>query len=390
MITGMAFEQLIDAMDCKQSFRNAGYHVDLSFGFYLRMGGFYAQDDRDSKPYQLDWRQAYVKVTDHQIRIPRALSTSLSDTTKNGVLVKTITCLQALWFFVRCIARISADLPMSQLELSTIAYVVVSLLTYLCWWHKPLDVTERKLIRRSAKGCWEIVGEEELLLGHDAIEGVKKCERTNFARPTQVVDSAKDADIRSAAGSSRQDNIRIRNMDSRFLWPAEGDTSEGKWSKWFFDTLYHFASRFLVGSMVSMLAGLVFGGIQVCAWNFHFPSRIESLLWQACTLVITFVHVFAFSSYLVTNLLNSVFGGPKPWSWLTAGHEQPESIGERHSQRSQGSKKSPQVSTPSSGSASPTSTSVVLQRTCSTRTTPSGNYSSFTQWCSHLLWSCTV
>jgi len=49
-------------------------------------------------------------------------------------------CLQAIWFCVQCILRGFQGLPITLLELNTLAHSICALVVYVLWWRKPLDV----------------------------------------------------------------------------------------------------------------------------------------------------------------------------------------------------------------------------------------------------------
>jgi hypothetical protein len=55
-------------------------------------------------------------------------------------------CVQSIWLIVQSIARVSAGLPITQLELATMALVFCALLMYTLWWDKPFGVERRVTI----------------------------------------------------------------------------------------------------------------------------------------------------------------------------------------------------------------------------------------------------
>lgn len=55
-------------------------------------------------------------------------------------LLKTLTCMQAVWLVVQTIARAIEGRPVSELEVTTCSYVVCALITYAFWWKKPYGV----------------------------------------------------------------------------------------------------------------------------------------------------------------------------------------------------------------------------------------------------------
>ncbi len=59
---------------------------------------------------------------------------------KSDGLVKSIAAVQAVCLAVQCIARTVQGLEATPLEISTIAYIPISLLSYGFWWCEPFNV----------------------------------------------------------------------------------------------------------------------------------------------------------------------------------------------------------------------------------------------------------
>lgn len=51
-----------------------------------------------------------------------------------------ITIAQALWFTLNCIFRFVQGLFVTTLELTTLSFILVFLVTSYCWYHKPMDI----------------------------------------------------------------------------------------------------------------------------------------------------------------------------------------------------------------------------------------------------------
>ncbi|KAJ3859486.1 hypothetical protein EV359DRAFT_68112 [Lentinula novae-zelandiae] len=64
----------------------------------------------------------------------------------NG-LSKSVVVVQVTFFLVNCIARKIQRLPVTLLEVTTVAHTLCSLLAYAFWWNKPLSVSHPTLIR---------------------------------------------------------------------------------------------------------------------------------------------------------------------------------------------------------------------------------------------------
>ncbi|KAJ7730098.1 hypothetical protein DFH07DRAFT_945486 [Mycena maculata] len=55
-------------------------------------------------------------------------------------LSKGVALAQGLWFVTQCLARVSQRLPITHLEVSTLAFAVTNVFIWSMWWYKALDV----------------------------------------------------------------------------------------------------------------------------------------------------------------------------------------------------------------------------------------------------------
>jgi hypothetical protein len=92
-------------------------------------------------------------------------------------LVKTITCIQVIWFCSQSIARISNSMAISLLELNTFAHCVSAFFIYGFWWHKPYDVTSHTFLQSKML--------DFLFLRRTAVEA---CRQPGHVQGTGVVD----------------------------------------------------------------------------------------------------------------------------------------------------------------------------------------------------------
>lgn len=83
----------------------------------------------------------------HPDIIPDLSKSSITDRTRASSLGKAILLAQITWFCTNCAARVGQGLPLSLLEITTVAHSLCTLLTYLLWWSKPLNVAEPTVIR---------------------------------------------------------------------------------------------------------------------------------------------------------------------------------------------------------------------------------------------------
>jgi hypothetical protein len=70
----------------------------------------------------------------------------VKDKSKESSFTKLVVFVQAAWFCLSCIARISQRLPVSLLELNTFAHALYTLIVYVLWWKKPLNIEQPLLI----------------------------------------------------------------------------------------------------------------------------------------------------------------------------------------------------------------------------------------------------
>jgi len=78
--------------------------------------------------------------------LPDISREAIRDKSKADALAKVLVITQAGWMILQCIMRFVYKLPVTALELNTLAHAVCALLVYALWWEKPLDVSEPTLL----------------------------------------------------------------------------------------------------------------------------------------------------------------------------------------------------------------------------------------------------
>ena len=115
------------------------------------MGGFRLDGvDNEGRRYLPDW-QGEALITPKGIEvllvhaphlIPDISVEEIMDKSKADGLAKALLVWQVLWFCINCGSRLAQRLPLSLLEVSTIAHGASTLITYCFWWKKPFNVSE--------------------------------------------------------------------------------------------------------------------------------------------------------------------------------------------------------------------------------------------------------
>jgi hypothetical protein len=250
-----------------------------------------------------------------------------------GGLAKTLTCIQAVWFCSQCIARMNAGMAISLLELNTYAHCVSAFFIYGFWWHKPYDIASHAFVQSSTLdfcflrqtlemihprnghnvrdvhfefyACNDVhLGNVYLYVlldpGQDSADDVTVAEgdlipgtgfyfweskkprsgnrivllsNPSLLRWQELWHSAVEA-VSSEAGEG------LRTIS---LWPGErarnsqisGIFAASLYISFLEDPLSH------LGKVTSAnVAFLTYGGLHLFAWQFHFRSATETILWR--------------------------------------------------------------------------------------------------------------
>jgi hypothetical protein len=129
--------------------------INMVHGFYAAMGGFAVNSHHLGKAYTITGRERFTLScwsVFWLLRMAPELFPDLSedeilDKSKASTLVKALTCLQALWFCLQCIVRLTMKTSISLLELNVFVHCVCTFIIYALWWNKPMDISEPTILR---------------------------------------------------------------------------------------------------------------------------------------------------------------------------------------------------------------------------------------------------
>jgi hypothetical protein len=81
-------------------------------------------------------------INDYQISffVMKISLLEIQEKSKGDSAAKAITVVQTLWFLLQTLNRAAQRLFITELELTTVAYVALYLFISWCWWNKPLDI----------------------------------------------------------------------------------------------------------------------------------------------------------------------------------------------------------------------------------------------------------
>ncbi|KIM25493.1 hypothetical protein M408DRAFT_26051 [Serendipita vermifera MAFF 305830] len=200
--------------------------------------------------------------------------TELKDRGKSDALTKLIVLVQTLWFIVQCIARGTQHLPLTELEVVTLAYAMLNLFIYGFWWDKPRNVECPIRLYKASTTTHKESGEE-----------AEEWETNQAERWWQKVITytlgAQDAHVTLSSEHSTpmfwSGRIPIKLLGDAGLGPT--------------------------------ILGAVFGAIHCIAWSSEFPSRSELVLWRVSCI-----------SMIAVPFITTIFLAFMAISWRTEEH----------------------------------------------------------------------
>ena len=180
----------------------------------------------------------------------------IKDKGKSDWLAKSLVLLQTSWFVMQCIARGIEHLPVTHLEIVTLAYAAMNFVIYIFWWNKPLNVNRPVRVFRKLDSQPQV--REPISEAREAIDEVLG---TMFSFILGFQDD--EADL------SRKDRV------PRF-WANSSIGGE----------------QSIIADLIMLGVGICFGAIHCIAWHFSFPTYTELLMWRISSVAITAVPVY--------------------------------------------------------------------------------------------------
>jgi hypothetical protein len=211
---------------------------------------------------------------------PRISKAEIDDRSKGDAISKVAVILQTGWFVTQCIARGVQGLPITELELITVAFATLNFVIFLLWWDKPQNV--QRGVRVYKKRSTEVAvddGDVETTVGFLGALG----------------DALSDLPAAVLRGPSVNqgafDSWLVRVLTWPFLKPLyvmlsyDDDGYDKRVDTFYPDNWVTASADFSILLVVTIT--VAFGGIHCIGWSFNFPSSLERTFWRVASLSIT-------------------------------------------------------------------------------------------------------
>jgi hypothetical protein len=193
-------------------------------------------------------------------RLPQLSAAQIHGMSNTSALGKTVACVQISWFMLQIITRVAKHLPISQLEVATLAFVICSILMYLLFSSIPRGITASVEVNLDCP----IHGER---LHHFASDLLKLGGYSGFALHFWP------------GGIHQRPNL---------MFPPPNDIVRDDGPR---ITKHNDVQQYCYGKIGLSLAGTLFGVVHCLAWSLDFPTPAERIVWRTSSLFISLAFV---------------------------------------------------------------------------------------------------
>ncbi|KAF8969325.1 hypothetical protein BDZ97DRAFT_236349 [Flammula alnicola] len=258
----------------------------ITHGFFVQMGGFLLC--KGGKPIRsLDYEGLKKLITDEAIDIPTITEIDIKDRSKGDFISKGIVVLQTTWFIIQCATRWAEKLPLTELEVVTLAFAVLNGIIYGLWWNKPQNVGVAVYVEEKKVGT---EGDDDGDADTVGSETDAMMQKVGWLR-RKLKKDFEDVEFLTSW-------LRYLLVETPFrlvisvLRPLDkmADDYKMPYGALRVPMFYAQGSEDAYDSVVATVScaiAILFGSMHLIAWSFNFPSRTEQLLWRISALIIT-------------------------------------------------------------------------------------------------------
>jgi hypothetical protein len=296
LVTLSSAAQWKSATDSVQHMHDLGHKTwTLEHAFFADSGGFWLESS-DYPAFPITAASIRYLVKEGYLEYPSITREEIWDKSKADKFAKGFALIQSGWLVLQTITRASLRLPISPLELFTIAFVVSTVMSYFFWLHKPQHVTVPTYLRLSSSD-----GTIATILKEAGPAAALPFSDTPFdfiEKPLQVW--------------KRRPMLQHFDLKQRPLERRPNDTV----------TPYRLLNMTLKEKVLLVGPSTIHSIIHLLGWNFVFPTRVEQYLWRGASLVLTSGLLLSVAG---ENLLRAMGFQGQPsliWIWVQPEHKQ--------------------------------------------------------------------
>jgi len=265
--------------------------------------------DGDDAVRTLDWDELESLAGKGEIDFPRISQKEIHDKSKGDMLSKGVVIIQTGWFLLQCIARRVEHLPITEIEIVTLAFATLNFATYALWWHKPLNVQYPfRVLRKQHQDEGEVRGpspspSEE---GGDdkngrAMFNLGVADAMAFLHGlANTIERAVDyvringwSTISNGVAAAFEYGIQAPLVLFMRMVIQPRMRSGHKRVPMFYSGNIDQSLPDSVITLSAAVIAMIFGAIHCAAWSSQFPSHTEQLCWRIASLFTTFLPLFS-------------------------------------------------------------------------------------------------
>ncbi|KAE9405724.1 hypothetical protein BT96DRAFT_988230 [Gymnopus androsaceus JB14] len=341
-----AARQWLAARKLSKKYKDRGWIT--THGFFAIMGGFMLYDTEDEPICVLRYSQPrkfiLLEATfDNYADFIGGISANeIQDRSHSDGFAKFVAVGQTTWFVVQLLARYAETLPITELEIMTVAFAAMNFIIHLCWWNKPQGVgcpirtykQPRSPNRPAAVTSQGTSGQKKSIEGTSGHTDEAFPLMQSFADGRNIIDlrtvwhdpafSNKNPFSDGPTFSKKKPLRSIKNFYGRtdltflpsypehspiqamflillypplrslyalecLIGPIEEDEIAHDMSAKnvsSFERITVLESRHSWDQILAFCAGILFGAIHCIAWIFPFPTVTERMLWRSSSIAV--------------------------------------------------------------------------------------------------------
>lgn len=260
--------------------------LTMAHGFFVAMGGFCNSSGdilscKDFYPLEHElnreacresWISALAEVPEEEIE----------ERSKADGFSKAIAIVQIFWFVLQCLARRIQHLPIVPIEMSALAFSILSIVLYMIWWYKPFDVQVHIVLPLGAKLDYA---------GHDDRGHVGFLRYINDWYYNVLV---------AVYGCADDDTIPTIETGVSEIYVAD-----------YIDNPSLPSTPAMLRWFAAWAVGALFGSMYLVDWSYEFASDVERIFWRASAITITSIPLWflvqGYSFFFCPSHLSMVF-----------------------------------------------------------------------------------